>query len=297
LVLLIVGVAVQAIAQQPTTPATNPAPHAPEINTTLMETTFRVYGPSAKPGEEDKIRYGTGFVMVRPVKPDSDEGRYVFVTAKHVFEDIKGDAATIDLRKINAAGDTVVDPLSLKIRDKGKELYTTHTTEDVAVIDVTLPDDTIIVQRGEDVTSVNWLTTDEFLASINLHPGDELDCLGYPLNLAANDAGYPILRGGKIASYPVIPLKKAHRILYDFQVQPGNSGGPVYFSFTGRPRKDHLLPFGRVMTYQKLIGLVIQKADPVGQIDPFIGVIVPSIYIKETIDKLAGFESMVTEDP
>jgi hypothetical protein len=50
------------------------------------------------------------------------------------------------------------------------------------------------------------------------------------------------------------------------------------------------------MTYQKLFGLVVQKADPVGDADPFIAVIVPSIYIKETIDILSGFESTIKED-
>jgi hypothetical protein len=151
------------------------------------------------------------------------------------------------------------------------------------------------MQPDAHVTNVDWLATDEFLASLDIHPGDLLDCLGYPLGLAANDAGYPILRGGQIASYPVIPLKSVTRILYDFQVQPGNSGGPVYFSFTGRVRKDHVPPLGRVMTYRKLIGLVIQKADPVGNIDPFIGIIVPSVYIKETIDLLSGFESKIVD--
>jgi hypothetical protein len=189
-----------------------------------------------------------------------------------------------------------VCPFPLRIRDKDKPLYTAHPTADVAVIDLTLPNDSIIAQRGSNVTNVNWLATDEFLASIDIHPGDELLCLGYPLGLAANEAGYPILRGGKIASYPVIPLKKVHSILYDFQVQPGNSGAPVYFSFTGRIRKDHLPPFGTVVTYQKLIGLVTQKVDPVGNIDPFIGLIVPSIYIKETIDQLSGFESKIVDD-
>ncbi len=235
--------------------------------------------------------------MLRRISADSDTGQYVFVTAKHVFEDIKGDTATVNLRKRNSTGDAVPFQFPLKIRDGDRILYTAHSTEDVAVIDIALPKDSIIVQRGTEVTNIDWLATDEFLESIDLHPGDELLCLGYPLGLVANDAGYPILRGGRIASYPVIPLKKAHRILYDFQVQPGNSGGPVYFSFAGRIRKDHLPPLGTVVTYQKLIGLVIQKADPVGNIDPFIGVIVPSVYIKETIDQLSGFESKPSTDP
>jgi hypothetical protein len=105
-----------------------------------METTFMISGPSAKPGEENRNRFGTGFVMLRRVKPDSNAGQYVLVTAKHVFEDIKGELVTVNLRKRNAAGDAVAFPFSLKIRDKDKVLYTAHPTADVAVIDVTLPD-------------------------------------------------------------------------------------------------------------------------------------------------------------
>jgi hypothetical protein len=104
-----------------------------------MESTFMVFGPSAKQGEEDKIRFGTGVVIFRRVAPDSDDGQYVLVTAKHVFKDIKGEVATVNLRKLDANGNVVVSPFSLKIRDKDKLLYTTHPTADVAVIDVTLP--------------------------------------------------------------------------------------------------------------------------------------------------------------
>jgi S1-C subfamily serine protease len=288
-------------AQQATPPATpQVAPndnqlHSPEINTTLMETTFLITGPSARAGEEGRFTFGTGFVMLRHVKDDSNTGQHILVTAKHVLDAIKGEIAMITLRRRGTGGDA--EPLlhPLRIRDKDTNLYVTHPTADVAVIDVRLPPNAIVVQRGSEVTNIDWLATDEFLEEIAIHPGDELLCLGYPLGLVANDAGYPILRGGRIASYPVIPLKKANRILFDFPVQPGNSGGPVYFSFTGRIRKDHLPPFGTLVTYQKVMGLVTQKVDRVGNIDPFIGLIVPSVYIKETIDKLAGFEWKIKE--
>jgi hypothetical protein len=289
-------VAILLFMQQPTPPAQaalTPKPHAPETTTTLMETTFLISGPSAKPSEENKTRYGTCFVMLRPVKQDSKLLQYVIVTAKHAFEDIKGEVATVSLRKRNAAGDVEIFPFPLKIRDKDKALYTVHPMADVAVIDVALPNDSTVVQLGPDITNINWLATDKFLGDIGIHPGDELLCLGYPLGLRANDAGYSILRSGKIASYPIIPFKKTQRVLYDFRVYPGNSGGPVYFSFANRPYRANLM-LGT--TYQKIFGLVTEKANPVGEIDPLIGIIVPSIFIKETIDILAGFESEIKED-
>src|SRR5208282_1798173 len=295
ILLLAILTCVPLAAQQPAPgPAPN-VPHSPEINTTLMETTFLIAGPSARPGEENKIRYGTCFVMLRRLKADSDGGQYTLVTARHVFEDIKGEQADVSLRKLNAAGEAEQFQFHLKIREAGKNLYTPHPTADVSAIDVVLPNDSIIVQLKTEITNVDWLATDEFLKNIQIHPGDEIECLGYPMQLASNDAGYPILGSGKIASYPIIPLKKVNKILYRFQAQPGYSGGPVYLSFTGRPFKGRI-PFGTLMTYQKLFGLVVQKADPVGDADPFIAVIVPSIYIKETIDILSGFESTIKED-
>jgi hypothetical protein len=288
LVCLAILASATSLAQQPTTtPPANTGIHSPEINTTLMETTFLVSGPSSKSGEEGKARCGTGFVMMRLSKPETDIGQHVLVTAKHVFEDIAGDTATLLLRTRNAAGDVATLPLQLKIRANGKALYTEHPTADVAAIDLSPPANTIIYQMGSMITTPNWLASDQFLEDIGMHPGDELLTLGYPMCFAANDAGYSILRSGKIASYPIIPLKKSGRILYDFRVYPGNSGGPVYFSFSERLYRK-TLQLGT--EYQKIFGLVTSKADPVNDVDPSLGVIVPSIYIKETIDKLAGFE-------
>src|SRR3546814_20200686 len=52
--------------------------------------------------------------------------------------------------------------------------------------------------------------------------------LGFPRGLAANQAGFPILRSGRVASYPIAPAKIFPTFLLDFSVFPGNSGGPVY---------------------------------------------------------------------
>lgn len=66
----------------------------------------------------------------------------------------------------------------------------------------------------------------------------------------------------------------------------------MYLSVAERPYKKSL-ELGT--TYQKLVGLMIQKANPIENVEPFIGVVVPAVFIKETIDKLAGFVSPVIE--
>jgi hypothetical protein len=260
-----------------------------EINTILMESTFMLSGPAATPGQQT---IGTCFVMFRQRSADSNQGRYVLITARHVLDDIVGDSATVGIRKRNSAGIVEKASMPLPIRRNGVALYTVHPSEDVAAIDVALPNDSIIVQMGGSITNILWLANDAFLKQIEIHPGDELFCLGYPLGLQSSDAGYPVLRSGKIASYPIVPLKESKKILFDFLVFPGNSGGPVYFSYSNRMYND---TFNMGTTHQKIFGLVVQKANPVSAIDPLIGIIIPSVYIKETIDRLAGFESNLTE--
>ena len=56
-----------AVATLTSTP-TSAMENSSEINTTLMETTFLILGPSARAGEDDKIRSGTCFIMTRPSK-------------------------------------------------------------------------------------------------------------------------------------------------------------------------------------------------------------------------------------
>lgn len=86
----------------------------------------------------------------------------------------------------------------------------------------------------EGVFPEELFANEETLAKYEIHPGDELYSLGYPLGAEANLAGFPILRSGKIASYPLLPIKETKTFLLDFNVFPGNSGGPVYLASTNR---------------------------------------------------------------
>ena len=61
-----------------------------------------------------------------------------------------------------------------------------------------------------------------------VNSGGALMALGFPRGLSANSAGFPILRSGRVASYPLAPAKVFPTFLLDFSVFPGNSGGPVF---------------------------------------------------------------------
>jgi hypothetical protein len=71
----------------------------------------------------------------------------------------------------------------------------------------------------------------------------------------SNAAGFPILRSGKIASYPIYPTKNQPTFLYDFEIFGGNSGGPVYMVECNRSFKGST-HIGKV---QFVAGLVSQQ--------------------------------------
>jgi len=174
-----------------------------------------------------------------------------------------------------------------------------HPSADVAVVGITLPSFVSKQSRGKPLLSTDLLADDAFMQKYEIHPGDELLCLGYPLGVEANNQGFAILRSGRIASFPLTPAITVRSFLYDFEVFGGNSGSPVYFVDKSRTYggTTHL---GE--TICSLVGLVTQekfhhirsekpsedssgkKRDEVTREDLNLAVVVPSQFIKETLD-------------
>ncbi len=113
--------------------------------------------------------------------------------------------------------------IPVQIRKEGKDLWKKHPDVDLAAIYVKLPEKVI-----PTLIPMALLLTDQKISEFEISPGAELLCLGYPFGAEANSEGFPILRSGKIASYPLLPTKKTKSFLFDFSVFRGNSGGPVY---------------------------------------------------------------------
>jgi hypothetical protein len=204
----------------------------------------------------------------------------VLVTAAHVFEGISGDTAQIQLRRRNDDGTYSAFGYQLQIRRNGEPLYVRHPTADVAAMYADLPDE--VPMTG---LSPNVLMTDKTLQDIELHPGDDAFVLGFPLAVGA-PGGFPILRVGHIASFPLTPMSVVKQWEFDLKIFGGNSGGPVYVSYVNRLFKGQL-HFGVV---QGILGLVIQEQHSIfpqfadKELD--FGVVVPAQFIRETLDML-----------
>jgi S1-C subfamily serine protease len=268
-------------AQTPPAPAQQPKNI--ELNTILMESTFMIEGSNA----QHIPIIGTAFIIGRPIPNQPNRGAYVLVTAAHVLDDMQGDVVVLHFRAQSADGNWSQLPLPIHIRAQGQPLWTKHHTADIAVMYVNLPSPIPLV-------STDLLADDKTLTDLDIHPGDELECLGYPLGNQANDAGFPILRSGKIGSYPLLPTTTTKTFLFDFRVFQGNSGGPVYFVLSDRFYQG-AVHIGQ--TNQGIIGLVSQERlvqqqilgpydAEVRQVQLGLAVVVHASLIKEAINML-----------
>ncbi|HEV2363610.1 MAG TPA: serine protease [Caulobacteraceae bacterium] len=192
-----------------------------DLTLDLINATVQVEQPL--PGGARTV--GTGFLVSDPT-PDG-RPRVVLVTAEHVFEQMPGDKATIGYRTIGPDGVWHFAPQKIRIRQGGRELWTHHPSRDVAVIAVEAPP-----AFAKAAIPVGWLADDAAFDQQGLQPGDTMMALGFPQGLSANSAGFPILRSGRVASYPLGPATQFPTFLLDFRVFPGNSGGPIWLEQT-----------------------------------------------------------------
>jgi S1-C subfamily serine protease len=218
---------------------------------------------------------GTGFLIATPGA--DGQPRVVLVTANHVLQKMPKANARIGYRFSNADGSWSYAPQSLQIRDdKGRELWTHHPNRDVAAIAITAP-----AEFAKAAIPVDYLAADDTFSQYRVGAGDEMMALGFPRGLSANQAGFPILRSGKVASFPVAPAKVFPTFLLDFSVFPGNSGGPVFMA----PPQAVAADIAMVSTEPKrgfIAGLLTQQVE-LNNERLEIGIVTHAKYVRETL--------------
>ncbi len=217
----------------------------------------------------------------------------MLVTAAHVLEEMAGDSAIVHLRKqVDKENNSWIDvPTPIAIRANNQPLWMRHPEADVAVMYINVPDDEAITLQ---LLPTTMLADDKMLMDYDIKPGDEVRCLGYPLGVSSNDAKFPVLRSGRIASYPLLPTIKTKTFLLDLRVFKGNSGGPVFYIERYRPIPNTL---GSYTNYHFIMGLVSQESlftevstgpysQEVRQTQLGLAVVVQASLIKQTIEML-----------
>jgi S1-C subfamily serine protease len=252
-----------------------------DLSVQLMNATVQLEQPLG----DGTRTVGTGF-LISETAPDGTP-RTILVTANHVFSGMPGQNARIGYRIANADGSWSYSPQSLRIRDdKGHELWTRHPSRDVAAISITAPPEFAKAAIPED-----YLASDETFQKYQVSAGDELMALGFPRGLAANQAGFPILRSGRIASYPVAPAKIFPTFLLDFSVFPGNSGGPVFMSNRQPTGAVSAADAGQNAGF--IAGLLTQQVE-LNNERLEIGIVTQAKYIRETLALVTNPAAPVT---
>lgn len=216
---------------------------------------------------------GTGFLVQAPT-PDGTP-RVVLVTAAHVFERMAAPQARIGWRFSDAQGAWRYAPAPLEIRDGNRPLWTRHPVRDVAAVSITAPP-----EFAKAAIPLAWLASETTFDEYAVGPGDEMMGLGFPRGLSSNRAGFPILRYGRIASYPLSPAAAFPTFLIDFTVFPGNSGGPVFMAGAARRRPGVDEAGGPFIA-----GMLTQQVE-LNSESLEIGVVTHALYIRETVAML-----------
>ncbi|MHB8972972.1 MAG: trypsin-like serine peptidase [Pirellulaceae bacterium] len=163
---------------------------------------------------------GTCFLISRGERADTMST--VLVTAAHVFEETSESTCQLMLRVKSADETYTRREVSITIRDATTPRWKRHTALDIAAIQVQLPPDVAVTPlRYEQLASAAWV------AEKHIRVGQDVWIPCYPVQLEANDAGWPILRHGTVASHPLCPVKDVQSILIDFHTFGGDSGAPV----------------------------------------------------------------------
>ena len=201
---------------------------------------------------------------------------------------MSGDEATLFVRRQESEGVYKKVPVALPIRKAGRNLWTKHPTEDVAAMSILLPKEADMPNLPLDL-----LASDDALKKYDIHPGDNLMCLGYPHRVEGNIAGFPILRNGPIASFPLLPTKTNKTFLMSMNTFEGDSGGPVYLAESnrrvGNKKEEVRLIVGLVVGQHfldeeaKLIYGTTKLRHRLG-----LAIVAPAPFIKDTIERLPG---------
>lgn len=157
----------------------------------------------------------TGTVYQR--EKDGKVQRFL-VTAGHVLEAMSGDTFTLVSRSLREDKVYLRQEITIPVRQEGKPLWKKHAEQDVAVL--LLPESLSV-----EALPVDCLATEELLEQVRV--GDAVRLAVFPERSEANPAGSPILRGGVLASHPIVPVKPHPAFLVDTTAWPGDSGGPV----------------------------------------------------------------------
>ena len=234
----------------------------------FMSATFRV---------ADKSHSGTGFLVAAKKDDSQPANRVALVTAGHVFEQMPASRTDLMLRSEHAEKGYVRAAIAIPIRNGDKPRWARHPELDIAALWVDLPENI-----AAKPLAYEQLADEKCLLERRVKVGQEAWIPCFPAKLEANEAGWPVLRRGAIATHPLVPVKSAKTMLIDFTTFGGDSGAPVAVIQEERPLVVGLvLAMHRQSDKSTLPFEERTVHTPLG-----LSIVAQAVYIRETIELL-----------
>jgi len=217
----------------------------------------------------------TGFVINRQ-DAQAPGGRVpVVLTSVHVLNTMSKGPLIIGFRMPDASGASQVSLLAFTPpKQNGRKLfYVRHPHHDLAAFALHIPANLAGRAAVPSCLDEKMLSR----AGKSLHAGEEVSFLGYPEVLPGTEGAFPVLRSGRVASYPVGTPQAHGRFLVNSDVYPGDSGAPVFM--TGRGGRP------------ELVGMIIQRIAHGPGSFSHLAVAVDADVIRETLALVAASET------
>lgn len=170
---------------------------------------------------------GTGFVVMRHDSSAPGGMVPVVVTAGHLLDAVGRKPFYIGTRMPDAAGDAQVALIEFKPQRGSGRFFVRHPKHDVGVFEMRIP-----AEIAAQVSMPSSLT-DAMRSDRQLRAGEEVSFVGYPDVLPEMEGAFPILRTGRVASYPVGTARAQGVFVINADVYPGDSGAPVFVAGHG----------------------------------------------------------------
>jgi len=220
---------------------------------------------------------GTAFLVARPGQVESPA--LILVTAAHVLEEMSEPQCQLILRTQSADQSYARKEVTIPIRDNGTPRWKRNADVDVAALEIQLPADVTVTPLSFD-----QLTDAAWVADKRLRVGQQVWIPSYPAQLAANDAGWPVLRQGSVASYPLSPVAQVKTMLIDFHSFGGESGAPV---LSAAPDGCHVV--GVVLGMHRQTEKVVLPLHELTFHTPLgLSIVVQAAFVRETIESLTA---------
>ncbi|MFT5465175.1 MAG: hypothetical protein ACI8UO_000262 [Verrucomicrobiales bacterium] len=175
------------------------AASADEATEKLVLATYKLFNESST---------ATGFIV-------KTEDRSFLVTSAHVFEKMEGSEFLLVARRKQDSGEFTRLDVPIPLRKKREPLWKKHADHDIAILAL-----------SEDIDEPG-IPLESLAEDSGMTVGDDLRTIVFPERFEANGAGFPTLRGGFVASYPLTPKNVHALFLIDMTSWGGDSGGPV----------------------------------------------------------------------